>query len=219
MIPNLIIVGSPGSGKGTYSEAFQTLGYQHLGMGDLLRREVNSGSFLGNALREYVDGGKLIPDDLAVSIGIQAVISEIHRDHAFVLEGFPSTVKQFESFVTQLASLEKKKTIIVLHLDCDDEIAAERIAARLICSQCASIYNTDTRPPLREKVCDNCQGNLCRRTEDTYETALKRIQTYRGKTMPIVEYARQHFKVIEINANGPLGDILRSAESIYRSLE
>lgn len=194
MEQNYLIMGLPGSGKGTFCHNLKAKGYHIIAMGERLRHEVKAQTVLGKRVKQNVDTGVLIPDDLAFAI----IVQEIRQaPRPFAIEGFPSTIPQYQLFRTFLKNQDQNITVI--HLECPEKIARERIVDRLTCCDCSFIYNRKSHPPRQENQCDHCGGVLFHRPEDTLACAEKRIQAYNDKTFPIVHLAKEDFPFTKIN--------------------
>ncbi|MEM2790666.1 MAG: nucleoside monophosphate kinase, partial [Thermofilaceae archaeon] len=131
----LVFMGPPGVGKGTYAAAIsERFGIPHVSTGDMIREEIKKGTELGRKLREYVERGELVPDELVTEI-VRARLSQEDCKHGFILDGYPRTLKQAED-------LDKMTKIdLVLNFIAPDEVIVDRISGRRICRKCGAIYH------------------------------------------------------------------------------
>lgn len=192
MKENYLIFGMPGSGKGTFCQDLKAKGYQIIAMGDRLRHEVKCESALGKQVKNNIDTGTLISDDLAFAI----MSDDFPLNKPFAIEGFPSTINQYQLFLEFLKRMDLKITFV--HLECKEELALKRILNRMTCSGCAFIYNRFSKPSKIPNHCNYCQNELFVRNEDSEELANKRIQTFNTKTLPILHRAKKDFPVINL---------------------
>lgn len=179
---NFLIFGSPGSGKGTVCEEMARRGYTVLSMGTLLRKHVRDSTPLGKKIEQNVHQSILIPDIIACELMEDEIKRVVTTEEPFVIEGFPSTITQYQLFILSF----KKYHLKVLYLDCQPDIAIERITSRMICQVCEGIYNLQSNPPHKQNMCDRCDQLLVRRSEDNLSLAKKRIKTFQDKTYPIL---------------------------------
>lgn len=187
----IIILGPPGSGKGTYSSRLATrLGVPHISTGDIFREEIKSGSELGRSISEYVSNGKLVPDDIVNKV-MEKRLSKEDCGGGFILDGYPRTIKQAE-FLDGISRID-----VVINLNVPDEVIVRRLSSRLVCKNCGAIYNKITLPPKVNGVCDKCGGELYQRDDDKPEIVRERIRIYEKETGPLLEYYRKKGVVLD----------------------
>jgi adenylate kinase len=180
---NYLLFGSPGSGKGTVCEVMASRGYTVLAMGTLLRKHVRDLTPLGKKVEQNVHQGILIPDAIACELMEEDVKKVVALKKPFVIEGFPSTIAQYQIFIPTI----KKCNLKVLYLECKPDLAIERMISRIICQVCESIYNSQSK---QENLCDKCSSKLIKRSEDDPARAKRRIETFQEKTYPILKEAK-----------------------------
>lgn len=199
ILPTLILLGPPGSGKGTQAKQLsKTLHYYHLSTGDLLRDESRKETALGKEIRTYIDHGELVPDEIIINV----LLKSIHKNsnsQGTILDGFPRTL-------TQARLLYKKygiKNTIVFLLDIEDRAIIKRIIQRRVCEQCGQLYHLEYHPPQIVGKCDLCRGKLLQRFDDTEPVIAKRLQIYHREMPPILDFYKHHGILISIQSNGP----------------
>ncbi|MFI5347466.1 MAG: adenylate kinase [Elusimicrobiota bacterium] len=203
----VILLGAPGSGKGTQSMRLAAkYGFTHLATGDILRAEVAQGTDLGKKADGYMKGGKLVPD----AIVIEMVAGKIASGGNFLLDGFPRTIDQAQG-LDQILKLSNSVVSLVVYLTLPVAEAIKRMSSRRICSNCAEVYNVISRPTKVEGVCDKCSGKVIQREDDTEATAQKRLMVFEDQTHPLVAYYRGEQILKEVDAN-------RSPETVETAL-
>ncbi|MEM0057796.1 MAG: nucleoside monophosphate kinase [Candidatus Bathyarchaeia archaeon] len=181
---NLIIFGAPGSGKGTYASRLkERLDVEVIATGDIFREMIKADTPLGRKVREYVEKGLLVPDDITLEV-LKQSLAKIPKGKGFILDGYPRTVWQAEA-LDKIAKVDA-----VIHLIVPDWIIIERLSSRRICQNCGAIYNLLFLKPKRDLACDKCGGPLYQRLDDTPEVIKKRIEVYEKQTQPLLDYYR-----------------------------
>jgi len=184
---NLVLLGSPGSGKGTQGERLQEdFRLPYYATGDILRAAVRNGTELGAEARDYMDRGDLVPDDVMVGLIAERVASDEAAD-GFILDGFPRTIAQGEALDARLNELGRALTAAVL-IDVPDEEVVRRLSGRRVCVKNGHIFHMEFDPPKNEDVCDICGSRLEIREDDKPEVVRHRLGTYHEKTEPLVAY-------------------------------
>ena len=183
---NLVLLGPPGSGKGTQGERLQEdLRLPYYATGDILRAAVREGTDLGNEAKEYMDRGDLVPDEVMVGLIADRVASAEAAD-GFILDGFPRTIAQAEALDAKLSELGRGLTAVLL-IDVPDDEVIRRLSGRRICPN-GHVFHMDFDPPKEEGVCDICGERLEIRDDDKPEVVRHRLGTYHDKTEPLVAY-------------------------------
>jgi adenylate kinase len=180
----VILLGAPGSGKGTVAARLASAheNLKHVSSGDLLRGAVAKGTAAGVEAKGYMEAGKLVPDELIATM-IKDVVAETTGDVTMLLDGFPRNVAQAEI----LAKMGAPVTGAVL-LDVADEVIFDRIAGRRTCPSCKAGYHVKNLPPKVEGVCDHCGAALVIRKDDNPETVKDRLVVYHRETEPLIKY-------------------------------
>ena len=184
---NLVLLGPPGSGKGTQGERLQEdFRLPYYATGDILRAAVRDGSELGAQAKEYMDRGDLVPDELMVGLIAERVASEEAAD-GFILDGFPRTIGQAEALDSKLRELGRGLTTAIL-IEVSDEEVVRRLSGRRLCEKEGHIFHVEFDPPKEEGVCDIDGSPLEIRDDDKPEVVRHRLGTYHEKTEPLVAY-------------------------------
>lgn len=185
----LILLGAPGSGKGTISaDLVESYKIVQISTGDILRNAVASGTELGLKASDYMKRGDLVPDDVIIGI-IKDRLKEQDCANGFILDGFPRTLAQAEALKKMLADMAITLDSVI-ELQVPEEMIVDRIANRRTCSNtsCQAVYNVKSKPSKIEGICDICGGKLIQREDETREKVERRLKDYRDKTSPLIEY-------------------------------
>jgi adenylate kinase len=184
---NLVLLGPPGSGKGTQGERLQEdLRLPYYATGDILRAAVRDETALGRTAKEYMDRGDLVPDEVIVGVIVERIDSPEAAD-GFILDGFPRTEPQAEALAARLAELDRALTGVLL-IDVDDEEVVRRLGGRRTCEENGHVFHVDFNPPSREGVCDLDGSPLVVRDDDEPAVIRHRLEQYHAKTEPLVGY-------------------------------
>ncbi len=205
----VILIGPPGAGKGTHagplSEQFHL---PHISTGDLFRENIRSQTSLGQKAKEFIDNGKLVPDELVLDM-LFARISQADCKSGYILDGFPRTLSQAKALDAKLGA---NNQLIALNFDVPDSAIVERITGRFMCKQCGRPYHKTFDPPPESNHCGTCDGDLYQRDDDKAEVVTKRLEVYHQQTEPVLTYFSQKKGVLrEI-------DGLTSKEQVYQQV-
>ncbi|MGB9857109.1 MAG: adenylate kinase [Dictyoglomaceae bacterium] len=196
----LIFFGPPGAGKGTHAKEISTiLNIPHISTGDIFREAVKNGTPLGKRVKEYLDTGKLVPDELVWAV-VEERITKDDCKNGFILDGYPRTISQAEFLKKFL--LEKNVLPKVIYLKVSDELVIRRLTARRVCKNCGAIYNLISMPPKEDNKCDICGGELYQRSDDREEVIKERLETYYKESQGLLEYYKNEGILYEINGEG-----------------
>jgi len=200
----IILLGPPGSGKGTQAEKLNDdLGLIRLSTGDMLREAFRDQTELGKMAKEYMDRGALVPDKIVIGL-MKEKISTLKE--GFVLDGFPRTVQQADA-LSEFVDIDH-----VINLDVDDEELVGRLTARRSCPDCNVVYHLIYKPPMKDGICDKCGATLYQRSDDTEATVRARLKVYRENTFPLIEYYDRKGLLINIDGSGDINEIYENIE-------
>jgi len=209
----LVILGRQGAGKGTQCKRLANYYVvPHVSTGDIFRASVKAGSDFGLQADEYMRAGKLVPDDIVVGVVRERLSQRDARLRGFILDGFPRTASQAEALDRMLEE-ERMPLDLTVNLEIDEEEALQRLAARRVCSTCASIYST-AKPPWVDWTCDNCGGEVVQRQDDTEEAIRKRLADYNTLTEPLIAWYEERAALATIDALGRPDEILGRLVSV-----
>lgn len=179
----LILLAAPGAGKGTQAEKLsEHFNIPTISTGAILRKNIKEETELGKIAAEYINAGKLIPDNVMIDVMADR-LKEDDCENGFILDGFPRTLAQAEALSSSAIEIDR-----VLVIDVPDEKIVSRLSGRLECSKCATTYHKEYRAPKTEGVCDKCGAALTVRDDDKPETVKARLETYHSQTEPLIEY-------------------------------
>lgn len=206
---HVILLGAPGSGKGTQAGlAAKQLGISHVASGDLFRAAVKRGDELGNQVKSYMEKGLLAPDDITIKMIMQR-ISEPDCAKGFMLDGFPRTLEQAKALDGAMgergADIDR-----VVYINVSTDELVRRLGGRFICRECQTPYHMVSSPPKTPGKCDKCGGELYQRPDDTPDTVKKRIDVYLSDTAPLIDYYRASNKLVEVSGEGDIDSISKS---------
>ena len=177
---NVIFLGPPGAGKGTQAQRIcDALNIPQISTGDILRRAMKEETPTGLKAKQYIEAGKLVPDDVIIDI-VRDRLAMNDCQNGYILDGFPRTVPQAEALDT-IAKID-----VVVDLDVDDQVLINRLSGRRVCLTCGATYHVDYLNG--ETKCAKCGEELIQRKDDSAETVLARLNVYHEQTAPLVEY-------------------------------
>jgi len=213
----IVLLGPPGAGKGTQAKRIQAqFGLVHVSTGDLFRDAMTEDSELGRSVKEYLESGRLVPDELTSAV----VGKRIERPDCaagVMLDGFPRTVAQGTA-LDDMLNARGLKLDAVLFFDVSESTAIERLSGRRLCKKCGGGYHVKYMPPKEAGKCDVCGENLYQRTDDSPETIRDRLQVYVNQTSPLVHEYERRGLLHRIDANDAPDEIERSVADIMGTL-
>jgi len=203
---NLTLFGPPGSGKGTQA-AFLTehFGIPQVSTGDLFRSEIKAGTPLGEKVKEYLDRGDLVPDDVTLEV-VRQRLQAPDTDRGVLFDGFPRTVAQAEALDSMLASMGRRMNHVIF-VQVPTEMLVNRMAGRLTCPKCGRTYHPKLAPPQQDAQCDVDGTALVMRQDDRPETARRRIGVYLEQTLPVLAHYRQQSVVRDVDGTGGIDEV------------
>lgn len=202
----IVLLGAPGSGKGTQAQRLQAKrGIPQVSTGDLLRAAVAAGSELGQRAKAAMDAGELVSDDIVLGM-IRERLAEDDAKAGFILDGFPRNEAQAESLDALLAELGQPLDAAVL-MDVDFDILMKRLTGRRTCSVTGKVLNIHFSPREEIDACLEAGGELLQRDDDNEETIANRLQVYRSQTEPLIDYYRDRELLKTVDAVGSIEDV------------
>jgi|SRR5665647_456179 adenylate kinase len=202
---NVILLGGPGSGKGTQAERIVArFGMPHISTGEMLRAAVAQGTEMGLAAQKSMEAGTLVPDEVVIGV-VRDRLAEADAQDGFLLDGFPRTIAQAERLDAMLAVAGRAVTHVIL-LDVPEDELIQRLAGRRMCKGCEKGYHVVFDPPKTEGVCDVCGAELYQRSDDNEATVRNRLGVYRAQTEPLVGYYEGHGVLKTAHGGGKMPD-------------
>ncbi|UCC69807.1 MAG: adenylate kinase [Armatimonadota bacterium] len=213
----IVLLGPPGSGKGTQASALQQRrAIPHIASGDLLRAHIADNTDLGRRARPFMDRGDLVPDDLILDM-MAARLVEPDAQNGYTLDGFPRTVAQARDLDQRLQALGHRLDAVIYLRVPEDELL-RRLSGRRICPNCNAIYHVDTMPPNQKDICDHCGSALIQRQDERPEVVRNRLQVYAEQTEPLLEYYQSRRLLHEIDGTIGVDRVLAEvAEAVGRA--
>ena len=215
---NLILLGPPGSGKGTQGERLQEdFRLPYYATGDILRAAVKEGTEVGKQAKEYMDRGDLVPDEVIIDVIAERLVGDESSD-GFILDGFPRTVPQAEALDAKMKELGRDLTAAIL-IDVTEEEVVRRLGGRRTCEQNPShIYHVEFDPPKKEGVCDLDGAELVVRDDDKPDVIKNRLSQYREKTEPLIDYYEERGILNKVNGARSPDEVEESIHGILATL-
>jgi len=194
-----ILLGPPGSGKGTQAvKISRYLGVPHISTGDLFREHLKNGTDLGATAKKYLDSGQLVPDFIVLDMLFDRISKEDCRN-GYLLDGFPRTVAQAKALEHRLQKDSSK--LAVVNMCVPESEVIRRLEGRLTCKNCGNVQHKEFSPPKNSGVCDKCNGELYQRSDDHLEVIQQRLGEYRRQTAPLIEYYEKRKALSHVDGN------------------
>jgi len=182
-----VLLGPPGAGKGTQAvKLVEKYGVPQISTGDIFRKNIKEGTELGKKAQEYMNSGRLVPDELVVDL-VKDRLMQDDCANGYLLDGFPRTIFQAEQ-LDKFLEENGQKLDAVINFEVGHDTLMERLTGRRVCKKCGASFHIKNIPPKVEGICDLCGGELEQRKDDTVETAEKRISVYEESTAPLIGY-------------------------------
>jgi adenylate kinase len=214
----LIFLGPPGSGKGTQaSRLSERFGIPQISTGDILREAVTNKTELGIKAKEFMDKGELVSDEVIIGI-IGDRIIQTDCENGFILDGFPRTIVQAESFDKMIG--DKNISLdVVLSLDVSEEMVVRRLCGRMVCPDCSVNYHLEFNPPKKKGVCSKCGGKLYHRPDDEEDVVRRRLKIYKETTEPLIGYYQQKGLLRVIDGTDEIINIFKQLVSVIEGIQ
>ncbi len=209
---NLIILGPPGSGKGTQADLLaRKLKVPHISTGDMFREIIKDNvSRVAKEVRGYVEKGELVPDSVVLEM-VKERLKHKDTEKGFILDGFPRTLDQAQGLVNLLNQISR--TIeLVLYLEASTDVILERLSGRRICLHCNANYHIKYSPPQEDGVCDRCAGELYQREDDKEETIKRRLEVYLEQAQKINDFYKENGSLFKVSGDLAAKDVLKIVE-------
>jgi adenylate kinase len=203
----IVLFGSPGSGKGTQSKYIvEWLGIPQISTGDMLRDHIRRGTEIGLSIEKRMKAGTLVPDHLVNALVAERIVQPDCK-RGFILDGYPRTVAQAREMMRLLSPLGAEE--VVIHLVVDYNVIIARMEGRRVCLKCGTLYNSVSRPPKTEGVCDLDGEELVVREDDRPEVVRERLEQYEAQTRPVIDFFRaDDHRVFDVDASRDRPDVL-----------
>jgi adenylate kinase len=213
----LVLIGAPGSGKGTQAKfLIEKYNIPQISTGDLLRAAVAAKTPLGRQAKAVMDAGQLVPNDIVIGM-IRERIMRPDAENGFILDGYPRNLEQAEALDGLLASLGRPIDA-VLQINVDFDLLMQRMVGRLTCLSCGALFNSFTNPPAIDSQCDQCGGTLHHRSDDNEETIDRRLRVYETHTQPVSNYYSNKGNLHIIDGQGTVEEIKKRIKSALRGM-
>ncbi|MCX7704797.1 MAG: nucleoside monophosphate kinase [bacterium] len=207
----IILFGPPGIGKGTIGKVLsEKWNYPIISTGDVLRENVKKGTPAGLKAEFFMKKGELVPDELVFETLCERIKKE-RSTEGILIDGFPRNIKQAHMLDGIFANNDR---IILMNFISSDDVLIERLSLRRICKNCGAIYHLKNIPPKKNGRCDVCDGELIQRNDDRPEVIARRLEIFRNETRPLLDYYSKKHRVITVDANGSLEEIIKRIEEI-----
>jgi adenylate kinase len=211
----LVLLGPPGAGKGTQAQRLiERLEIPKISTGQMLRDAAEQGTELGLRAKTFTDQGRLVPDEMILDM-VDERLKQPDAVNGFLLDGFPRTVPQAQSFDHWLR-LKGQKLDAVVDIEVPDEVIVGRISNRRVCPACGETYHMTGKPPKVDEKCDRCGVKLALRDDDRPELVRERLRIYHDRTERVLNYYQRFGKVIRINGDRPMNEVTEAILSGVR---
>ena len=205
----IVLLGPPGSGKGTQTERLcAELKFTKISTGDLLREAVKLGTPLGVKAKSFMESGGLVPDQLVGDL-IKEKLAALKG--GVILDGFPRTVEQAK-MLDQIITVD-----MAIDLEVDEELLVKRLTERRVCKSCNSVFHLEFNPPKAAGTCDKCGSELIQRNDDSEKVVRERLRVYKEKTLPLTRYYYDKQILTTINGQGDIGDVFQRVLKALKS--
>jgi adenylate kinase len=209
----LVFFGPPGAGKGTVAvKLAEQEGIPHISTGDLFREAIKNQTELGKKVKEILDSGALVPDEVTVDL-VRERLAQGDTSSGYILDGFPRTIPQAEA-LAEITTLNA-----VINFGLDDETIVSRLTGRRVCSKCGFSHHMDFLPPKREGICDRCGGELIQRKDDTEVSIRNRLSIYESQTAPLIDHYRKGGLIVDVDGKPAPEVVLSSVAAALQDLK
>ena len=208
---NLILLGAPGAGKGTQAEILsRKLNVPTISTGNILREAMKNGTPLGQKVKEFMDSGRLVPDDVVIGI-IEERLSRADCARGYILDGMPRTLPQAAALMERGIEIDA-----AISIEVSDDVIEGRMTGRRVCGTCGATYHITANPPRTENICDKCGEALYVRVDDAAETVKTRLATFHKETEPLKEFYSKKGLLITVEGQEEVAD---TTALVFKALE
>lgn len=208
MKKNIIFLGAPGAGKGTFAGLLiEKIPLSHISTGDIFRREIKNETEIGKKAKKYVESGGLVPDEIVAEM-VTKRLSEPDCANGFILDGFPRTLNQAQLLKDALKNTNLKIDGVI-YFEAGDDLLIKRLTARITCKQCNKNFNKLFSPPKVEGKCDSCGGELYQRKDDSLETAKSRLELFYKETSPLIDFYKKEKLLLCLNSERGKDEVMK----------
>jgi adenylate kinase len=202
----LILLGAPGSGKGTQAKILsEYYKAKRISLGDILRQEVKKNTDLGKRIREYIEKGILVPDHI-----VSLVIEENIDREGFIIDGYPRNILQAKD-LDKILNKKGSRVDAAIYLDVDESTVIKRLSGRRVCRGCGANFHIENMPSKKPGICDLCGAELIQREDDKPRLIKKRWQIFERESSPLINYYKEKEKLIVVDAN-------RGAKEVFQDI-
>ncbi len=207
----LILLGAPGAGKGTQAEKIsKEYNIPTLSTGAILRKNVSEGTELGVKAKEYMDTGRLVPDEIVIGM-VADYLALDEQKNGYILDGFPRSIPQAEALDKMGVTLD-----CVLSIEVEDETIIERMSGRRVCPKCGATFHTKYNAPKTEGICDVCSAELIIRADDNEETVKDRLAVFHAQTEPLKEFYAEKGLLVTVHGCEKVED---TTSAVFKALK
>lgn len=211
----VVFLGAPGAGKGTQAAVVaEKLKLAHVATGDMFREAVKNSTELGKVAQEYMQQGKLVPDELTIKM-LEHRLAQDDCTRGVILDGFPRTVAQAEA-LDKMLEKNGRRLYRVVSIDVPDAELLKRLGGRWTCKQCGAVYHEVASPPKKAGVCDKCGGELYQRADDNVETIKQRLQVYHNQTAPLMDYYKKQGKLVAVDGTVTIENVTKQILEVLK---
>ena len=208
---NVVLLGAPGVGKGTMAKKLsEHFRLPHISTGDILRANIRDNTPLGLKAKEFVDSGRLVPDELVTEM-VKSHLKEESASKGFFLDGYPRNVAQAKA----LKAFSNIDTVI--NFVAPKKIIIERLSGRRTCRKCGAVYHIKNIPPKKENVCDKCGSELYQRSDETHDVIMERLSVYQEETEPLIDFYRNEELLSDVDATKKVEEMFEQCIEVLKN--
>lgn len=209
----LIVLGPPGAGKGTQAVMIaKKLGIPHISTGEIFRSNIKNNTELGKKANEYIDKGRLVPDDITIGI-VKKRLSDDDCKNGFILDGFPRTIPQAK-YLEEAFSDMGMAIDYAVNIQVPDHEVIKRLSGRRVCPKCGRTYHIVSKAPKKEGSCEVCNEGLVQRDDDKEETIIKRLEVYHDQSEPLINFYNERGKLLNVESRETIEETFKNLLSL-----